>query len=312
MGITGALIAGGATLGAAALSSSAAANAAGAQIGASQQAQTLQAQQLADQIGRLSPYATGGNLANAALLSQLGLGGTPGGYKNDWSNPLWAAYAAQGGYGAPGGATTDTQQWQNLRNQIASAGAMNIDSNAPGYGALTKPITQDLINQDPVYANGLQFGLNQGNRAIQNSALANGGYDSGATLKALTRFANDYGTSKTQAGVSDIQSNRAQQYGFLSGQQAVGLNAAAGQNLATGNYANAASNLITGAGNAAAAGIVGGANAYSGVGTSLGNLYNNYNNSQLLKSILSQNNLSAGTGFTSNQIGGPDGFGGLG
>ena len=145
-----------------------------------------------------------------------------------------------------------------------------------------------------MYSSGLDFGLNQGTTAINNQALANGGYDSGATLKALTRFANDYGTTKAQAGVSDIQSQRAQQYNFLGGQQQVGLNAAAGANLATGTAAQNIGNLTTGMGNASAAGIVGQANAYGGIGASIGNAYNSYQNNQLIQSLIGNNNSNAG------------------
>ena len=282
----GAVIGGVASLAGSALSSGAATAAAGQQVGMSQEALTMQAQALAAQTARLQPYGSVGNLANIALASGLGLGGTPGGNTNtsDWNNPIWANYIAGGGFqGLPG--QVDNTADQNTRRNIYSQAAMGIDSNAPGYGSLTAPITQASIQADPVYSMGLQFGLNQGNQQIGNQALASGNYNSGATLKALTQFANDYGTTKAQAGVNDIQSNRAQQYGFLSGQQAVGLNAAAGQNLATGNYANAASNLQTGIGNAQAAGTVGAANAYSNLGTSLGNAYRTYQNGQFLNSL---------------------------
>jgi hypothetical protein len=39
---------------------------------------------------------------------------------------------------------------------------------------------------------GYQFGLDEGAKAVQASAAARGGLNSGATLKALTKFGNDY------------------------------------------------------------------------------------------------------------------------
>ena len=39
---------------------------------------------------------------------------------------------------------------------------------------------------------GYQFGLNEGAKTVQASAAARGGLNSGATLKALTKFGNDY------------------------------------------------------------------------------------------------------------------------
>jgi len=39
---------------------------------------------------------------------------------------------------------------------------------------------------------GYQFGLDEGAKTVQASAAARGGLNSGATLKALTKFGNDY------------------------------------------------------------------------------------------------------------------------
>lgn len=48
------------------------------------------------------------------------------------------------------------------------------------------------LTMDPGY----QFGLDEGLRAVNANAAARGMGNSGATLKALTRFANDYATTK--------------------------------------------------------------------------------------------------------------------
>ena len=71
----------------------------------------------------------------------------------------------------------------------------------------------------------MQFGLDQGNQSINRLASANGGIDSGATLKALTRYANDYGTTKAGGAYDRFNTNKLNTYNMLSGQQGMGLNA---------------------------------------------------------------------------------------
>lgn len=53
-------------------------------------------------------------------------------------------------------------------------------------------ITPQEVLSDPGY----QFGMDQGMRALQGSAAARGGLYSGATMKALNKFGNDYATTK--------------------------------------------------------------------------------------------------------------------
>lgn len=310
----GAALAAVGTVGAAALSSNAASGAAGQQVAASQAAISAQQQANAQQQARLAPFLDTGNQAGGVLANLLGLqnpnaaGGAS--YRETPTDINSAAFKAltDSIYAKYGVANAADRYASGAGSPDANTHAADVAagdlwnsqqpqqnaSNTSGFGSLTAPIDMAAVQADPVYASGLDFGLNQGNAAINSRALASGGYDSGATLKALARFANDYGTTKAQAGVSDIQSNRAQQYGFLSGQQAVGLNAASGANLATTNTANNIGNLTTGIGNAQAAGTVGAANAYSGIGSSLGNLYNNYQNQQLLSSLVGNNGNQAG------------------
>lgn len=53
-------------------------------------------------------------------------------------------------------------------------------------------VTPQEVLSDPGY----QFGMDQGTRALQGSAAARGGLYSGATMKALNKFGNDYATTK--------------------------------------------------------------------------------------------------------------------
>lgn len=121
-----------------------------------------------------------------------------------------------------------------------SFGAM--DTSDGKYGSLLNNFSQNDLNNDVVYNNGLQFGLDQGTSAINRLSSANGGIDSGATLKALTRYANDYGTTKASGAFDRFNTNKLNNYNMLAGQSGQGLNA-------TSSLANVNSNLLTGQSN---------------------------------------------------------------
>lgn len=98
------------------------------------------------------------------------------------------------------------------------------------------------ITQDPGY----QFGLDQGNRALNSSAAARGMTYSGAAGKALQRYGQDYAGTKLD-----------QSYNRLSNIAGLGQVAANGQN--NQNYGAGVSNNLIGLGNAKA-----GASMYQG------------------------------------------------
>jgi hypothetical protein len=137
---------------------------------------------------------------------------------------------------------------------------------------------QDLAN-DPVYNSGLKFGLDQGTQGINRQAAAGGSFLSGATLKALTKYGNDYGSTKANESYNRFnndQTNQYNRYAGLSGagQQATNQVSAAGQNMAN----NVSQNQMS-AGNARASGYVGGQNAMN---NAIGGAYNIYQNNNLL------------------------------
>ena len=134
---------------------------------------------------------------------------------------------------------------------------------------LTTPGKQlDTAMLDPGYA----FRQAEGEKGINRGAAARGMWDSGATMKALNRFNQDYATGE----FSNVYNRNANLAGL--GQVGTTAGVAAGQ-----NYANNAGNLMTQAGNARASGYVGGANALSG---GLSSLINNYNQQTSLDKVL--------------------------
>lgn len=152
----------------------------------------------------------------------------------------------------------------------------------PEYGSLTKNFQSSDLNADPVYQSGLQFGLGEGEKAINSRALASGQYDSGGTLKALSRYASDYGSTKAAESYNRFVTNQGNQYSRLSGIAGSGQNAANMTGQLGSQYAGAAGNTLTGIGNAQAAGQIGVGNAISG---GIGNAMNYYGQNQLLQQL---------------------------
>lgn len=135
---------------------------------------------------------------------------------------------------------------------------------APGGG-----LTQDFnAGSDPGY----QFGLNEGLKALERTLPRAYGFDSGATLKALTRYGNDYATTKYNEAFNRDLAGKAQKYNFLAGLSGIGQTA--NSQVASGgmNFANNAGQNIMSGGAARAAGLVGQSNALSGALSNLGNM----------------------------------------
>jgi hypothetical protein len=96
----------------------------------------------------------------------------------------------------------------------------------------------------------------------------------GATLKALSRYTQDYASGEYQNAFNRYQTERSNKYGMLSSLAGVGQSAANTQASQSQNYANnvtslnqsnaaAQSDLTTQAANARASGYLGSANAWS-------------------------------------------------
>ena len=178
------------------------------------------------------------------------------------------------------------QEGQQSVRRLGDLLGVSGNTGATGYGDLSRKFTSADLAADPVYNSGLQFGLDQGVSAINARNIANGtGFDSGATLKQLTRYANDYGTTKASDAYNRFTNDQNNLYAKLSGQTSTGQTAAS--NLATTGVAS--TNAITGAqeagANAQAAGIVGGANAWGGA---LTNTENTGVNAILLSQLLNR------------------------
>jgi hypothetical protein len=178
----------------------------------------------------------------------------------------------------------------SLRRMLPSReGYSDLDTTDGKYGLLLRNFGMNDLLGDAVYQTGLQFGLDEGNKALERRASAMGSYDSGATLKALTRFANDYGTTKAEGAYSRFMNDKAFTLNALSGGVTTGQNAVNTDAQTGANIAQAVAGAQMGAGNARASGIVGGANAWGNALGNVGNIYNQYQTNQTLKTIFNPN-----------------------
>lgn len=113
---------------------------------------------------------------------------------------------------------------------------------------------------------GYQFGLDEGNKSVQASAAARGGLNSGATLKALLKFGQNYAD---QQGYTPYMNRLSSLFG--GAQTATNQMGQAGQ-----NYANQVGANTINAGQARAGGIYGSANAWSNAGQQIASTAGNY------------------------------------
>lgn len=149
--------------------------------------------------------------------------------------------------------TQYNQAIEALRQSFESQQNMANPYNQAGLSALSSLASGDFANnlsQDPGY----QFRLEQGRKALEGSAAARGNLNSGATLKSLERYGQDYASNEYQNAYN-------RDYQRLS--QIAGMGYGANNNLmsAAGNYGTNLASLLTGYGNAVSGNITGLGNA---------------------------------------------------
>ena len=165
------------------------------------------------------------------------------------------------------------QDWQ-----ASSMGRSSAMGRSSEFGSLMDDFTgADLVNEP-----GYQFGLDQGQRAVDQSAAARGSLLSGKTLRDLVTFGQDYGGTKFGEAFNRDAANKSRKFSMLSGLSGIGQNTATNLGQAGMQSAGNISDLLTSQGAASAAGTIGQANAISGT---IGNLSNLYMQNQYLDAL---------------------------
>lgn len=134
------------------------------------------------------------------------------------------------------------------------------DTTNPLFGTLLKPFTGADLASTPGY----QFGIEQGQLALQRQQAASGGLFSGAALKAAERFGQDYAGTKFQEGYNRDALDKSRINDFLTNIGNMGTSTTKDiVNQRSGFNTAIADNTIS-RGNARAAGIIGQSNAIGG------------------------------------------------
>jgi len=214
---------------------------------------------------------------------------------------------------ASGGGSTIDEEGLNAaiakyyEEQNAQNAALQAD---PTYGSLLRAyrngeefsFTGDNLASDPGY----QFGLNQGTQGIERGQAARGNFLSGAAMKELARFNEDYAGTKFNDAFNRAQStwntnlnaydnNRSRIYSFLTGVSTLGQNSAAQVGAGNQQAVNNSTNALMQGANAQSAAAVAGGNALT---SGINNAVNTYNWNNMLANGGRTAGYSGSTGYT--------------
>lgn len=137
------------------------------------------------------------------------------------------------------------EMWQAQQAQQqpwlqAGGGAVNrLAAGLAQGGEFATPFSQTNWMQDPGYA----FRLSEGQKALDRSAAARGGLQSGAALKAAARYGQDMGSQEYQNAFNRYYQERQNMLAPLQSLAGVGQTSAQQLGAAGQNYANQANQL---------------------------------------------------------------------
>lgn len=157
----------------------------------------------------------------------------------------------------------DIQPWRE-----AGVNALSQLSNAD----FQRDFTVNDFKQDPGY----DFRLKEGQKALERSAAARGGLQSGGTLKNIARYAQDYASNEYQNAYNRFNADRDRRFNRLSSVAGVGQTASTNLSNAGMNYANQMGQNYMGAANAAGASRIAQGNAIAGGLNNIGQTWMDY------------------------------------
>ena len=274
MPVLGAVIGAVGAIGGGLIASGGAKSAARAQEQASRDAQAAQERMFEKQIALQEPFRQGGITAQNRLFTLLGLdpnAGRPaapsGGGMQTYNTPYGNISVpgmqggGMGGFGGMAGGAPAT-----------NAQGIVVDPNSPDFGKYARDFGMQDYQADPGYA----FRLAEGQKAIERSAAARGGTQSGAALKAAARFGQDLGSQEYQNAFNRYQVNRSNQLNPLQSLMGAGQSATNTLTSAAGQQGQNQAANIYGAGQARASGYIGSSNALAGALQGIGSAASNY------------------------------------
>ena len=140
-----------------------------------------------------------------------------------------------------------------------------------GNGDFQRDFTAADFQKDPGY----DFRMQEGQKAIERSAAARGGLQSGGTLRALSRYGQDYASGEYQNAYNRFNADRDRRFGRLSSVAGLGQTTGSQVGAMGANYANSLSGLNQGYANQVGANTMGAANAAGAAGIGAANAWGN-------------------------------------
>lgn len=205
----------------------------------------------------LSPYQEAGQGAARKLSEYLGtadpIGYAPRPKLQDFEDQLrdehfrWAGKDYQRNSNIAGQTVKAKKMYEEaLKNwELGKQKFQNENPDSKGDGRLLKDFTNDDFVKDPGYT----FRMMEGEKGINRAQLARGGFDSGAALKELNRFNQDFASNEFGNAYNRDAATKARTFGFLSGTAGQGLQASGMGVNASQNAANVNSQVQTNLGN---------------------------------------------------------------
>ena len=141
---------------------------------------------------------------------------------------------------------------------------------------------QSLSATDVMSEPGYQFGLDQGQKALERQANARGMRNSGAAMMAAQRYGTDYATTKYGDAWNRLQGERTNQFNQLASLAGMGQVASNQVGAAGSQFANSAGNNMMSAANAQGAAGIAQANIWGNAGNQLAGWYANQQNRNAL------------------------------
>lgn len=133
------------------------------------------------------------------------------------------------------------------------------DNGSGGYGSANGTVSAADVMAQPGY----QFGLDQGTTALNRQAAARGSYNSGAALKAASRYGTDYATTKYGDAFNQLQTQQTNQFNRLATTAGMGQTGSNSITAAGANAANTTSANQTALGNALGSAQLSNANGWT-------------------------------------------------
>jgi hypothetical protein len=237
------------------------------------------------------PFYEGGKEAQNKLMELMGLdvGYDPQVYEDTYRRlrqEASDAHAAQYGFGfdnGPGWADVEfAGAEKGLREQAMQMAKQQYQANPRAksgeFGSLLKKFSDEDFQADPGY----QFRMDEGMRGVEGGAAARGGLLSGAALKAIQKYGQNFASNEYGNAYNRFNADQTNKFNRLTGMIQSGQGSAQQIGNAAQNFGQQAGNNLIQGGNAQASGIMGTTHALVG-GINQG--INAYQQNQLMNLI---------------------------